>query len=66
MHPVVPKCYVADLGSVGSWLLEAAQTACKGVPSMVNDLVLALVFLGMIVAPALITMRPARDEKDPL
>lgn len=31
---------------------------------MVHDLVLALVFLGMIVAPALITMRPETDEKD--
>jgi hypothetical protein len=31
---------------------------------MVQDLILALVFLGMIVAPALITMRPDRDEKD--
>ena len=33
---------------------------------MVQDLILALVFLAMIVAPALITMRPHRDEKDPL
>jgi hypothetical protein len=33
---------------------------------MVHDLVLALVFLGMIVAPALITMRPEADEKDVL
>jgi len=33
---------------------------------MIHDFILALVFLGMIVAPALITMRPDRDEKDPL
>jgi hypothetical protein len=33
---------------------------------MINDLILALVFLGMIVAPALITMRPDKEEKDPL
>ena len=33
---------------------------------MVNDLVLALVFLGRIIAPAIITMRPDRDQKDPL
>jgi hypothetical protein len=33
---------------------------------MGHDLVLALVFLGMIVAPALITMRPEADEKDVL
>jgi hypothetical protein len=33
---------------------------------MVHDLIIALVFLAMIIAPALITMRPDRDEKDPL
>jgi hypothetical protein len=33
---------------------------------MVHDLILALVFLGTIVAPALITMRPQREEKDTL
>lgn len=33
---------------------------------MVHDLILALVFLGMIVAPALITMRPEHDKKDTL
>jgi hypothetical protein len=33
---------------------------------MVHDLILALVFLAMIIAPAIITMRPDRDEKDPL
>lgn len=33
---------------------------------MVHDLILAVVFLGMIVAPALITMRPEVDEKDTL
>jgi hypothetical protein len=33
---------------------------------MIPDLILALVFLGMIVAPALITMRPNQDEKDTL
>jgi hypothetical protein len=33
---------------------------------MFHDLILALVFLAMIVAPALITMRPDRDAKDSL
>jgi hypothetical protein len=33
---------------------------------MFHDLILALVFLAMIVAPALITMRPQREEKDSL
>jgi hypothetical protein len=31
---------------------------------MLADLILALVFLGMIVAPALVTMRPEREKKD--
>jgi hypothetical protein len=33
---------------------------------MLHDLIIALVFLAMIIAPALITIRPDRDEKDPL
>ena len=33
---------------------------------MVHDLILAIVFLAMIIGPALITMRPDADEKDPL
>jgi hypothetical protein len=33
---------------------------------MVHDLILALVFLAMIIAPAIVTMRPDQDEKDPL
>ncbi len=33
---------------------------------MVHDLVLALVFLGMIIAPALLAMRSGKEEKDPL
>lgn len=33
---------------------------------MIHDLVLAAVFLGMIIAPALLAMRSAREEKDVL
>ena len=33
---------------------------------MVHDLIFALAFLAMIIAPALITMPPDRDERDPL
>jgi hypothetical protein len=33
---------------------------------MIFDLVLALVFLAMIVAPALVTMPPHRNERDSL
>jgi hypothetical protein len=31
---------------------------------MIHDLVLALVFLAMIIAPALLAMRSDREEKD--
>jgi hypothetical protein len=33
---------------------------------MVHDLVLALVFLAMIIAPAIVTLPPERNEKDSL
>jgi hypothetical protein len=33
---------------------------------MINDLILALVFLAMIIAPAVITMSSERDERDSL
>jgi hypothetical protein len=33
---------------------------------MFHDLILALAFLAMIIAPATITMRPDQDERDPL
>jgi hypothetical protein len=33
---------------------------------MVQDLVLALVFLAMIIAPAILSIPPDRDEKDSL
>jgi hypothetical protein len=33
---------------------------------MIHDLVLALVFLVMIIAPALLAMRSDREEKDTL
>lgn len=33
---------------------------------MINDLIFAVVFLGIIALPALITMDPHRDEKRPL
>jgi hypothetical protein len=45
--------------------LEAARPL-EQESAMVQDLILAVVFLGMIVAPALITMRPDRNEKDTL
>jgi hypothetical protein len=47
-------------------LLEAAQAVCTGALTMFHDLIIAVVFLAMIVAPALITLHPDRDEKDPL
>jgi hypothetical protein len=33
---------------------------------MIHDLVLALVFLAMIIAPAIVTLPPERNEKDSL
>ena len=33
---------------------------------MVHDLVLAAIFLGMIIAPALLAMRSEKSEKDVL
>jgi hypothetical protein len=39
-------------------------SAAKGASPMVHDLVLALVFLGMIIAPALLAMRSGKDEKE--
>ncbi len=31
---------------------------------MIHDLILAAVFLGMIIAPALLAMRAGREEED--
>jgi hypothetical protein len=43
-------------------LVETAEAAPKEFPSsMVHDLVLALVFLAMIIAPALLAMRPESE-----
>ena len=36
----------------------------KGDSPMVHDLVLALVFLAMIIAPALLAMRSEKEEND--
>ena len=38
----------------------------KGDSPMVHDLVLALVFLAMIIAPALLAMRSEKEEEDTL
>jgi hypothetical protein len=38
----------------------------KGESPMVHDLVLALVFLAMIIAPALLAMRSEKEENDTL
>jgi hypothetical protein len=41
---------------------QAAQK--KETPPMIHDLVLALVFLAMIIAPALLAMRSEKEEND--
>jgi hypothetical protein len=38
----------------------------KETPPMIHDLVLALVFLAMIIAPALLAMRSEKEENDVL
>ncbi len=43
---------------------ETAKAAPKENLPMIHDLVLALVFLAMIIAPALLAMRSDREEKD--
>jgi hypothetical protein len=41
--------------------LQAAQEITQ-----MQDLILAIMFLAMIIAPAIITMPPDRDERDSL
>jgi hypothetical protein len=43
---------------------KTAKTAKKETPPMIHDLVLALVFLAMIIAPALLAMRSEKEEQD--
>jgi hypothetical protein len=45
---------------------KTAKAAKKGDSPMVHDLVLALVFLAMIIAPALLAMRSEKEENDTL
>ena len=45
---------------------KTAKAAKKGDTPMVHDLVLALVFLVMIIAPALLAMRSEKEENDTL
>jgi hypothetical protein len=43
---------------------DGENAAPKEILPMVHDLVLALVFLAMIIAPALLAMRSDREEND--
>jgi hypothetical protein len=43
---------------------KTATEPPKGVTTMVQDLILALVFLVMIIAPALLAMRDDKEEQD--
>jgi hypothetical protein len=61
-----PECYVTSAKTIQLWLQQAAQELPQRTIPMVHDLVLALVFLGMIIAPALLAMRSGREEKDSL
>jgi hypothetical protein len=44
--------------------MRPAQAAQE--TTQMQDLILAVVFLAMIIAPAIITMPPDRDERDSL
>jgi hypothetical protein len=46
--------------------LDATAQAAQETTHMLADLALALVFLAMIIAPAIITMPSERDERDSL
>jgi hypothetical protein len=43
---------------------KTAKAAKKETPPMIHDLVLALVFLAMIIAPALLAMRSEKEENN--
>jgi hypothetical protein len=55
-------CSLLDTGLI--ILDETAEAAPRSLTPMVHDLVLALVFLAMIIAPAILAMRSDREEKD--
>lgn len=57
-------CSQDDNGRIIS--IETAESRQKEPPPMIHDLVLALVFLAMIITPALLAMRADREEKDTL
>ena len=66
-HPTWPDggcSYFAN----GSIILMRRQKAAPSeeIFPMVHDLVLALIFLAMIIAPALLAMRSEKEEKDAL
>ena len=48
----------------GTSLPKDGESRPKETPPMVHDLVLALVFLAMIIAPALLAMRSEKEEED--
>jgi hypothetical protein len=47
-------------------MMALGRASPSGGRAMVHDLVLALVFLAMIIAPAIVTIPSERDEKDSL
>jgi hypothetical protein len=47
-----------------SWLKTAKKPLQKELPTMVHDIAIAFVFLGLIITPALLAMRSGKEEKD--
>jgi hypothetical protein len=62
-HPEVGMSPFSNLAHDYS---ETAKKPPEGDSPMVHDLVLALVFLAMIIAPALLAMRSEKEENDTL
>jgi hypothetical protein len=55
---------ISPFGNPAHDYSKTAEAAQKGDSPMVHDLVLALVFLVMIIAPALLAMRSEKEEND--
>lgn len=68
LHTTFVTFPLAEVGCAppknGLIILHETAKPPKGASPMIHDLVLALVFLAMIIAPALLAMRADREEKD--
>jgi hypothetical protein len=66
LYSTAQRCYFLSPAADASWHWKPAPRSLEEALAMVHDLVLALLFLAMIIAPAIVTIPPDRDEKDSL